>query len=266
MAKKLQLIGGARGKSAYQYALDGGYTGSEAEFKEKMARELEVSYDYEDLNEKILASAIKPEVSGTVISISDAAAIPLLGLDYEGENVTFTMCGKNILSTNPSDWYKRKGSNHYQCDLLIPETIEYITMTIKSKDLTNYPVDKIAFGDTKSLNAWMSGETITQPKNKLNAVYISTPLTPKTVFEYYDICVELGSTATDYEPYTAKTITVASPDKLNLNDFVMNNPNTIITNDQNVPMTIQYVADTQTYVENLAGSLTNAVVSLGGEV
>lgn len=81
MAKKLQIIG-TRGKSAYQYALDGGYTGSEAEFKEKMARELEVAYDYEDLDSKILATAIKVEASGTTIDVSDSANLPILSLTF----------------------------------------------------------------------------------------------------------------------------------------------------------------------------------------
>lgn len=159
MAKKFQIIG-TRGKSAYQYALDGGYTGTEAEFEEKMARELEVSYDYNDLNSKILATAIKMEVSGTSITVNDAAAVPLVGLNYTGDNVIFTISG----------------------------------------------------GDS------------------------------------------------------SKTVTVSSPDKLNLNDFVMNSPNTVITNNKNVSMAITYIVDTQIYINNLASSLTNAVVSLGGEV
>ena len=42
MSKYLQVIGplkGEDGKSAYQYAQDGGYTGTEAEFAEKLAAE-----------------------------------------------------------------------------------------------------------------------------------------------------------------------------------------------------------------------------------
>ena len=34
-----RLVDGADGKSAYQYAVDGGYTGTEAEFAEKLAQE-----------------------------------------------------------------------------------------------------------------------------------------------------------------------------------------------------------------------------------
>lgn len=84
MAKKLQVFGN-RGKSAYQYALDGGYTGSEAEFKEKMARELEVSYDYEDLNNKILATGIRQMAMfvlapGAGVTTTDSAAVPIVDL------------------------------------------------------------------------------------------------------------------------------------------------------------------------------------------
>ena len=38
IAKK--LCGGAAGKSAYQYAVEGGYTGTEAEFAAKLAEEM----------------------------------------------------------------------------------------------------------------------------------------------------------------------------------------------------------------------------------
>lgn len=72
-------------KSAYQYAQDGGYTGTEAEFKEKMAGELKVIYDYEDLNEKVLATTIKPEVSGEFIHITDSAALPIMNFGMEGK-------------------------------------------------------------------------------------------------------------------------------------------------------------------------------------
>lgn len=47
MSKYLQVIGslkGENGKSAYQYAQDGGYTGTEAEFAEKLAAEIPEAY------------------------------------------------------------------------------------------------------------------------------------------------------------------------------------------------------------------------------
>lgn len=47
MSKYLQVIGplkGEDGKSAYQYAQDGGYTGTEAEFAEKLAAEIPAPY------------------------------------------------------------------------------------------------------------------------------------------------------------------------------------------------------------------------------
>ena len=43
-----------KGKSAYQYALDGGYTGTETEFKAKMAAEWATKEDVSSLNEAFL--------------------------------------------------------------------------------------------------------------------------------------------------------------------------------------------------------------------
>ena len=97
--KKMQIIG-LKGKSAYQYAQDGGYTGTEAEFKEKMAKELDVVYDYDDLNEAILATAIKPEVSGEFIHITDSAALPIMDFGMEGKTEQESTRGVNLFDKN----------------------------------------------------------------------------------------------------------------------------------------------------------------------
>lgn len=91
----MQIIG-LKGKSAYQYAQDGGYAGTEAEFKNKMAKELDTVYDYEDLNEAILATAIKPEVSGEFIHLTDSAALPIMNFGMEGKTEQFTTSGKQL--------------------------------------------------------------------------------------------------------------------------------------------------------------------------
>ena len=295
MAKKLQIIG-TRGKSAYQYALDGGYTGSEAEFKEKMARELEVSYDYEDLNSKILATAIKQESSGTVISVSDAAAVPLLGLDYEGENVTFTVSGENVLPPIGEGWVFGTCSRNCIENFETPDS-DFVyapnqysmvpAYILKVSGMKSVFVKKPQAVDSVIIDGYANYEDVTnsgkrtimnsridstkpipldENTNYLVIMYSNYSITTESVVSAEDVFATFDVDDATYEPYTAKTITVTSPDKLNLNDFVMNKPNTVITNDQNLPMEVTYVADPQIYIDNLANSLTNAVVSLGGEV
>lgn len=260
--KKMQLIG-LKGKSAYQYAQDGGYTGTESEFKEKMAKELDAVYDYNDLNEKILASAIKPEASGTMITVSDAAALPLLSLDYEGENVTFTVSGKNLWPHGDIEIYE-----HERFLISLPAGTYMFSAIV---DSTDTDASTCLVGSSGVIQR---GTTRTSCKITLNSditgiwIYASNSDTNDDgdTATFKDIQIEPGEVATDYEPYTAKTITVASPEEVNLNDFVMNYPNTVITNDAGAAMTVQYIADTQTYVDQATAELTNAVVSLGGEV
>lgn len=62
MSKYLQVIGplkGEDGKSAYQYAQDGGYTGTEAEFAEKLAAEIPDAYTLPVASSTVLGG-VKP--------------------------------------------------------------------------------------------------------------------------------------------------------------------------------------------------------------
>lgn len=61
---------GTDGKSAYQYATDGGYTGTEEEFAKKLAKEIEVDSDLSEESEnpiqnKVVAKALN-DVKTTV--------------------------------------------------------------------------------------------------------------------------------------------------------------------------------------------------------
>lgn len=57
-------VDGADGKSAYQYAQDGGYTGTEEEFAQKMAEENPTKEEFNKLSEEI--ADIKQNGTGTV--------------------------------------------------------------------------------------------------------------------------------------------------------------------------------------------------------
>ena len=93
---------GADGKSAYQYAVDGGYTGTETAFAKKLAEEIDASYISErieskvpfmkygralesgtDLNNIIPASA-NDDVSGTYYSPNSTVTASLLNCPFTG--------------------------------------------------------------------------------------------------------------------------------------------------------------------------------------
>ena len=62
--EQLAALRGAAGKSAYEYARDGGYTGTEAEFAVKMAKESAPAYTYG--TEDIEAGSASTAATGTL--------------------------------------------------------------------------------------------------------------------------------------------------------------------------------------------------------
>ena len=79
MSKYLQVIGplkGEDGKSAYQYAQDGGYTGTEAEFAEKLAAEIPAPYT--------LPIASSTQLGGVQPAAKTDAMTQAVGVDEAG--------------------------------------------------------------------------------------------------------------------------------------------------------------------------------------
>ena len=88
--------------------------------------------------------------------------------------------------------------------------------------------------------------------------------------EHSDIQIELGTTATAYEPYKEpQTLVVSVPNALDNNGFVCEDfaqlhtykPTTIITNDVGAEMKVEYVADTKAYIDNKLAELATAIVN-----
>lgn len=72
---------GANGKSAYEYAQDGGYTGTETEFAEKLAQKIPTKVSELDNDQHY----IKREQNLTMV-----------GVDKNGSKHTYTLYGKEI--------------------------------------------------------------------------------------------------------------------------------------------------------------------------
>ena len=125
---------------------------------------------------------------------------------------------KNSMSTNLDDWYKRDNMNQWQCDFIVPDDVNYVTLTVKTKDSTNYPISHIAYGVKTSINAWVNTETITLPSSKFSSVYKGMTITFEELFENYEIQVEYGNVATELEPYTEQRFTLTSDRPLTMWD------------------------------------------------
>lgn len=194
--KKMQIIG-LKGKSAYQYAQDGGYTGTEAEFKEKMANELEVVYDYEDLNEAILATAIKPETSGEFIHITDSAALPIMNFGMEGKTQQETTSGIQLI---PPEAIKKATYN-----LTAFRTIGYLLeanqtyMVVTSVNADSLSFKDVSNNDNLSIVTGKNNVSYTPTEDKLVFVdcYFANGVPDNVEFMLYK-----GSTILPIEPYT----------------------------------------------------------------
>lgn len=192
----MQLIG-LKGKSAYQYAQDGGYTGTEAEFKDKMAKELEVVYDYEDLNEAILATAIKPEVSGEFIHITDSAALPIMDFGMEGKTEQNTTSGIQLI---PPEAIKKATYN-----LTAFRTIGYLLeanqtyMVVTSVNADSLSFKDVSNNDNLSIVTGKNNVSYTPTEDKLVFVdcYFANGVPDNVEFMLYK-----GSTVLPIEPYT----------------------------------------------------------------
>lgn len=90
---------GNDGKSAYQYAQDGGYTGTEEEFALLMAQENLQTEKVSKLSEDIAtkASAIKEKASGEVIVVTDSDEKKPLGLAIDGKSEQNQYRGTNLV-------------------------------------------------------------------------------------------------------------------------------------------------------------------------
>jgi hypothetical protein len=97
--KVKQGVNGKDGKNAYQYAVEGGYTGKEKVFGKKLARIPDVLENVDKLSEDILttASAVVETVIGKNIEILNSTDSKPLRLTLHGQSEQKRYTGKNWL-------------------------------------------------------------------------------------------------------------------------------------------------------------------------
>lgn len=133
---------GPNGKSAYQYAQDGGYTGTEQEFAEKLAEKIPdtlpnpypltingKSYDgSEEVNVVVTGSAGSDVTSlgQTPVTLSQAANVRLVG---DGEH-SYTMKGKTVADISTATVSKTSA--------ILTETEDYIELSVSGSPANWY--------------------------------------------------------------------------------------------------------------------------------
>lgn len=78
--------------------------------------------------------------------------------------------------------------------------------------------------------------------------------------------IEYGKAATDYVPYKEQTLVVTDLANIDYAQLHTYKPITNITNDAGAEMSVEYVADTKTYIDNKFTELQNAILSRGANV
>lgn len=208
-------------KTAYEYAVDGGYTGTEDEFKSKMAQEC--------------ADAIVASASGAVIPLSDSAERKLKGLRMHGKStqdgtpspsaqveivnagkyneatgkyeVEVKVTGKNII---PNDGISIVGESiyidRYNGGLIARKGVTY-TLSTNYAVAALYVRDYNDFNTIKSLNYNQKSISYTPQEDECLSfsVYNSSGIPTDMVVQ-----LEVGATATPYEAHKEQTVTITS--------------------------------------------------------
>ena len=207
-------------KTAYEYAVDGGYTGTEDEFKSKMAQEC--------------ADVIVASSSGTVIPLSDSAEAKLKGLIVHGKStqdgtpttsatieivnagkyneatgkheVEVKVTGKNII---PNDGISITEESiyidRYNGGLIARKGVTY-TLSTNYAVTALYVRDYNDFNTIKHLNYNQKSISYTPQEDECLSfsVYNSSGIPEDTVVQ-----LEVGTTATSYEAYKEQTVTLS---------------------------------------------------------
>lgn len=98
-------ISGRNGKSAYQYAQDGGYTGTEAEFAAKLAKEIPEAYTLPAAT----ADRLGGMMPGDGLNVDEDGRV---SVEPEGEYelIETIFVGYSLLAVQPDDWETNFGA------------------------------------------------------------------------------------------------------------------------------------------------------------
>lgn len=251
------------------------------------------------LLEELQAKAgIKQTASGTALILPDSADCKLQAFTLDGGegSVNINLVGKNLfdirnirstidvdgtsmnLAGGGSAWDIYSAVNGSTASVK-PEDIEKLpylpkgTYTIRYTRITDAGYLRVfSVSNNGSVKAITSGEGFgVAPQWAFNfelaeASRITIRRSNNGTMSAKDLQVEQGSIATDYEPFQNQTVTVeATGGKVDVlvqhPDLRSLYPTTVVSNDKNIPMSVNYVADTKAYVDNKFAELASAFIS-----
>lgn len=246
---QLAALQGPAGKSAYQYAVEGGYTGTEEEFSALVA------YDSRKQIELIkdtmirLHEGVNNDASGTVIAMSDASDGPLQGLRIygrttqdgtptpdnpvplvsvgDGGSVGVTVAGKNLVTgiTNGNSANNYVAALYAKVDTLLPDTDYFISFTgasgnkcYSNENLFNYAVFTCT-GSRQGLRLHTKKSISKDDLSIYNPDYgwliFKNNAGNTVVPSFTDVQIEAGMVMTDYEaPVPYQTLPLSTPNGL----------------------------------------------------
>lgn len=248
----------------------------------------------EDLQIK---TGIKQSVTGTALTIRDSAdcKFPTFTLDGGNGNVNISLTGKNLFNYNSVvSSIKGEGSTlnitaaGYQYDIFTGTTgtshevavdsldklpiLPAGTYTLSYTRLTDAGYMRVLkVADDGTVTALTSGTgTGTEPQWVFSFTLdtltrITIRRSNNTAATVEKLQIEQGSVATPYEPYKNKSVTVeANGGKVDVMaqhpDLRSFHPTTLISNDQDLPMEVTYVADMKSYIDNRLAELAAALL------
>lgn len=244
------------------------------------------------------------EATGSAIALKDSTDAKLQGLTLYGnsesnvDSITVKVMGKNLWRLENFVDTTNYASMHVE----LYELPKGVPLTL-SADITKYPDDtatntRMYFGCYYADGTRDSAYSVFDENNaerdgvarRKSATFTINPNKQVTKIscslndyssqngrnaKAENIQIEVGATATEYEPYKEpQTLTVPTPNGLasgevlevtdhNLHTY---KPNTTITNDCDVDMKVVYSADTKAYIDNKFTELQNAILASGANV
>ena len=241
---------GPAGKSAYQYAVEGGYTGTEADFSALVAYDSRKQIELVKDTMIRLHEGVVNDASGTVIALSDASSGPLQGLRIygrttqdgtptpdnpvplvsvgDGGSVGVTVAGKNIAtrSENGSNATKYIIALYVEADTLLPDTDYYVSFVGLSgcRYYTNENLFSVSTyfscsgsrqGMLLHTKSTVSRATTGCYSNGRGWIIFKNDTDNPSAPDFSDVQIEAGTVMTDYEaPVPAQTIPISTPNGL----------------------------------------------------
>lgn len=244
---------GPAGKSAYQYAVEGGYTGTEAEFSALVA------YDSRKQIETVkdtmirLHEGVTNDASGTVIALSDASSGPLQGLRIygrttqdgtptpeapvdlvsvgDGGSVKVTICGKNLLNNTASTMEingvtltvhddgsitangTATSDVHFTIGTVCLQPGEYVLSGCPNGGYYNTYNIQYNFGSNDSGKGLSINVKEGSTKNANVRIVVFSGVTVDNL-KFYPMIRPASITDSTYEPYTGQTLPISTPNGL----------------------------------------------------